>query len=425
MGDGCRLQDRWRCDGVVNKHKEPGLIQAFALLLPITMAVMGAVVLQPVQGLLSEHFALVPGNEYWVPFLLTVPAIAATCFTVVAGYLADVFGRRRVLLAAMAVYVAVGVGPYFMQDLIPIALCRIGVGLSEGVVLTVTTALLGDYFKGRMRDRLMGFQAAIASTSASLLIPLSGYLGSRIGWNGPFLIYAISIVWLLGILMFTWEPRPDENAGERAGGASWRGFPWGPTLKLCLVTLIGGYFFYTVQFEVPVILPAHGVKDPGTIGALMGLVSWGMVVGAVGFQFAVKRSTVVLLAAELSVIAASFVAMSRAPTTSILVSAAFVNQIGCGALLPTLLAACMRFLPFEHRGRGTGIWQGALASGQFVVAMSFPAITAATGGNRSHTLLLISIAAAVSAAIALVIALREIRTASVIVMPTPPCRPRM
>jgi len=34
----------------------PGLIQALALLLPITMAVMGSVVLQPVQGLLIQHF---------------------------------------------------------------------------------------------------------------------------------------------------------------------------------------------------------------------------------------------------------------------------------------------------------------------------------------------------------------------------------
>jgi len=394
--------------------RKPGLIQAFALLLPITMAVMGAVVLQPVQGLLSEHFARVAGSEYWVPFLLTVPGIAATCFTVPAGYLADVFGRRRVLLVSMVFYIAVGVGPYFLESLTPIAFCRIGVGLSEGVVLTVTTALLGDYFRGSMRDRLMGFQAAIASTSASVLIPASGYLGSRLGWHGPFLIYAISIIWLLGIVLFTWEPRPDAQAGERAGSLSWQGFPWKSITRLCAVTLIGAYFFYTVQFEVPTILPSYGVTEPGTIGTLMGLVSWGMVVGAVGFQFAVRRSTGVLLVTELVLIAASFATMSYAPTTRILIGAAFVNQIGCGALLPTLLTACMRFLPFEHRGRGTGIWQGTLSSGQFVVAMSFPAITAATGGNRSHTLLLIAGVAGVSAVIALIIALRESRAATLI-----------
>ena len=92
----------------------------------------------------------------------------------------------RVLLVSMVFYIAVGVGPYFLESLTPIALCRVGVGLSEGVVLTVTTALLGDYFRGSMRDRLMGFQAAIASTSASVLIPASGYLGSRLGCTDRF-----------------------------------------------------------------------------------------------------------------------------------------------------------------------------------------------------------------------------------------------
>lgn len=377
--------------------RTPGLIQALALLLPITMAVMGSVILQPVQGLLTEHFRDVPGNAYWVPFLLTVPAIAATCFTVPAGYLADLFGRRPVLLVAMALYVVVGVGPYFLRDLIPIALCRIGVGLTEGVVLTVTTALLADYFKGRTRDRLMGLQAAIATISASLLIPLSGYLGSRIGWNGPFLVYGISALWLLGIVLFTWEPSPDPGAGEKAGSASWAGFPWRQMIRIVLVTLIGAYCFYTVQFEVPTVLPQHGVTDPAAIGSLMGIVSWGMVTGAIGFQFVVKRSLAVLLLGELTLIAASFLVMGRAPTPTVLIAAAFVNQIGCGALLPTLLTASMRLLPFEHRGRGTGIWQGALASGQFIVGMSFPAITMATGGDRSHTLFLVGIAAVIAA----------------------------
>jgi MFS family permease len=358
---------------------------------------MGSVVLQPVQGLLSKHFADVPGKIYWVPFLLTVPSIAATCFTMPAGYLADLLGRRLLLLVAMGFYAVLGVAPFFLHDLVPIALSRIGVGLTEGVVLTVTTTLLGDYFKGHARDRLLGFQAAIATVSASLLIPLSGYLGGRLGWNGPFLIYGLAAVWLVGILMFTWEPSPDAAAGEKCGGVSWDGFPWNNMLVICAVTLFGSCFFYTVQFEGPTILPDFGISDPARIGSLMGLVSWGMFVGAIGFQLVVKRSTGVLLLGELIVIAASLFFMSRASTVEELVGTAFMNQVACGALLPTLLTACMRFLPFEHRGRGAGIWQGTLASGQFVVGMGFPALTQISGGNKLHTLYLMSLAAGIAA----------------------------
>jgi MFS family permease len=294
-------------------------------------------------------------------------------------------------------YVVLGVLPFFLHDLVPIALSRVGVGLTEGVVLTVTTTLLGDYFKGRARDRLLGFQAAIATVSASVLIPLSGYLGSRLGWNGPFLIYGLAAVWLVGILLFTWEPSPDAGAGEKRGSASWAGFPWKKMTAIGLSTLFGACFFYTVQFEGPTILPDFGIADPARIGFLMGIASWGMVVGALGFQLVVNRSTGALLFGELALIAASFFVMSRAPSAHVLIGASFMNQVACGALLPTLLTACMRFLPFEHRGRGAGIWQAMLASGQFVVGMSFPALTQITGGSKLHSLYLLAVAAATAA----------------------------
>ncbi len=47
-------------------------------------------------------------------------------------------------------------GPFFLERLVPLALCRVGVGLCEGVVMTVATTLPGNSFKGRVRDRRSG-----------------------------------------------------------------------------------------------------------------------------------------------------------------------------------------------------------------------------------------------------------------------------
>jgi len=391
---------------IAGGHRKPGLIQALALLLPCTMVVMGSVVLQPDQGLLRAHFANVPNNEYWVPFLLTVPAIFATLFTLPAGYLADVMGRRPPLIIAMLIYTAAGVAPFFLKNLIPIAVSRILVGMCEGVVITITTALIGDYFNGHMRDRLMGWQSATATIAATILIPVSGFLSAAIGWNGPFLIYSITGLWLVGILVFTWEPKPDEHAGEVAGGVSWAGFPWARVAEICAVTLLGSYFFYAVQLELPNALPKFGIVNPAVIGQMAGIASLGMVAGAVSFQFVVKRSLGTLLLGELALIAASFIAMGFAAHPQILIGAAFVNQVGCGMMLPTLLTTSMRFLPFEHRGRGVGFWQGAFALGQFVVGMSFPAIKNMLGGDYAHALLAVGIVACIATLVALVMAIR-------------------
>lgn len=56
-------------------ERRAGALQGVLLLLPITMAVMGLVVLSPILPRMQAHFASVHGAEYLVPMVLTVPAL--------------------------------------------------------------------------------------------------------------------------------------------------------------------------------------------------------------------------------------------------------------------------------------------------------------------------------------------------------------
>jgi hypothetical protein len=47
----------------------------------------------------------------------------------------------------------------------------------------------------------------------------------------------------------------------------------------------------------------------------------------------------------------------------------FVNQIGCGIVLPTMLVWATHDLAYAIRGRGTGLWTAAFAIGQFLSGM--------------------------------------------------------
>jgi MFS family permease len=58
--------------------------------------------------------------------------------------------------------------------------------------------------------------------------------------------------------------------------------------------------------------------------------------------------------------------MSRAQSVSVLMVWVVVNQFGCGMLLPTLVVWIMGKLPFEIRGRGTGIFMMSWWIGQFL-----------------------------------------------------------
>ena len=161
----------------MTRHPEPGLLTGISLLLPITLTTMAIVLLAPIIPDLMAHYAAVPGHEYWVPMILTLPSLCVALLCPLAGILGDWFGRRRLLLAAFLLYAVVGVMPVFLDDLTHILISRAGVGIAEALIYVLSTTMIGDYYKGASRDKWLAAQTAFASMSALLFFNLGGVLG--------------------------------------------------------------------------------------------------------------------------------------------------------------------------------------------------------------------------------------------------------
>jgi len=160
-------------------------MQGIMLLLPITMAVMGVSLLITVVPLMYDHFRDIPHYDYLIQGgVMTMPAIWVVLFSPVAGLLADRFGRRSILITAMIVYAGIGIAPAFLENLYAIIATRVGVGICESIVMTVSTTMICDYFSGKSRERWLAGQTATASLSALAIIPLGGVLAASYGWHG-------------------------------------------------------------------------------------------------------------------------------------------------------------------------------------------------------------------------------------------------
>jgi len=84
--------------------RQAGTLQGILLLLPITMAVMGLIVLVPVLPQIFAYYRNVPGVEYLVPLMLTLPALCVALLSPVAGVVVDFFGRRKTCIGALIIY---------------------------------------------------------------------------------------------------------------------------------------------------------------------------------------------------------------------------------------------------------------------------------------------------------------------------------
>ena len=182
------------------------------LLMASVMPPMAIISLIPVLPLLMREFGGVEGSQYLVPMALTIPALCVALFSPIAGWISDRIGRKKLLILTLLIYAGVGVLPYFMNDLKHIIAARVALGLAEAVIMTIATALIGDYFVGKERERWVGLQFATVSLSAIVLIAVGGALGEVLGSRGPFLLYLLAIPVALLVAIILFEPnRSDEG----------------------------------------------------------------------------------------------------------------------------------------------------------------------------------------------------------------------
>lgn len=347
----------------------PGFTQGLFLLLPVTLAVIGVSVFTPTIAMMQEHFKGIPNGDYLVNLLQTMPGFWLVAFSPVAGWLADKYGRRKILLVSMVVYAIAGVAPFMLENIYTILLTRCVVGMCESVVLTNTTTMLCDYFRGRVRERWLASQTGVATLSALVIIPLGGILGARFGWQGPFLVYLSSLVLVIFVYYFCWEPA-HEDAGPLQNASDldvrYQTIPWVRMTGIILITVVASVMFYSTVTQNANALVALGVVSPSEIGKFSTLASFGVPIGTLLFWALSRLSIGLLLCIDFLLIGVGFLWMSASTTPTEYVWAANVQQIGCGLVLPTLLVWAQRGLAYRIRGRGNGLWQGAFGIGLFV-----------------------------------------------------------
>ena len=333
------------------------------------MPAMAIISLVPVMPLLGREFGAVNGSAFLIPVALTVPALCVAIFSPLAGWLSDRLGRKWLLVAALVLYSAIGIVPYFLNDLHQIIGARIGLGIAEAVIMTVATAMIGDYFVGKQRERWVAAQVAVVSVSAIVLIAVGGMLGEVLGWRGPFLMYLLALPIALIVTLVLFEP--DEKSEELDRNTP---LPFIRILPLLVLTLFVGILFYTTIVKLGPILALTGEVSSGTIGMIGAAVNTGVMIGAIVFGRFKSASGPLLLTLGLSTVAIGYLGMGLSQTLLLISVFAVITTIGAGFLLPTLLNWILQVLPESVRGRGTGLWTGMFFLGQFVAPILASAV---------------------------------------------------
>lgn len=360
------------------RSRQAGVAQGLTVALAGFFPVMAIVSLAPAVPTLLEHFKDTPSAQTIVPMIVTAPGLMIALLSPFAGWAVDRFGRRPLILLATLVYGLFGALPFLITSLPAIFAARFVLGIAEAAILTVTSVLIADYFDAAGRRLWLTVQAVIGPVLGIATIASSGILTSH-WWNGAFLIYLVALVMFVVMLWTLFEPARVQKAAdvEQAEEA----FPWALVMRYVPLTLFAGILYYVFIVQGGLAFQEIGLADAGKLGGLMALASIGVPVGGLFFGFISKRATTgLLLGTMFAVLGAGMVIIGVVKTVPLMVAGSFVQQIGAGMCVSSLIYWVSSLLPASHRGRGFGIWNSAFFMGQFLSPAIAGPLHAGLGG---------------------------------------------
>lgn len=393
-----------------------GIPQGIAIIISAFLPIIAILALGPAIPRIIEHFGAGARAGFLVPILVSAPGLAIALFSPVAGWLIDRFGRRGPLTLATFLYAAIGSVPLFVGDLNLILVSRFALGIAEAVIMTSVHTLLIDYFDPDRRRRWLTVQAITGPILATAVIAGSGVLTETM-WNGSFLIYVgVAVPVAILMLFVIYEPVRALWAGERGGEmatasqapSSVTPFPWIAVLRFCAVTLFSSTLYYVVVIQGALAFQAVGVTAPSQVGFLLAVASLGVPVGAVIYGALGKRPAPLLIGLMLAFWAVGLAGVGFAKTPHIMAAMAFIQQMGAGMAVPTLLAWAQEQLPVKHRGRGMGLWTSAFFLGQFTSPLVVDLAKTAGQGRLQAAFLILGGVAAAGLAVTTLLAQRRV-----------------
>ncbi|MFD1933558.1 MFS transporter [Nonomuraea mangrovi] len=185
----------------------PALTMTVVLLgfLVVPMSISGAAVALPGIGA-DLHAAGAP-----LQWVMNAYNLTFASFTLVAGSLADLFGRRAVFAAGAAVFAAGSVVAALSDGIWLLDAARALSGVGAAGVMASGAAILATTFDGPARTRAFALLGTVAGIGLALGPTISGWLAGGYGWRAIFLSNALILALsLLGVPFVT-----ESRAGRR------------------------------------------------------------------------------------------------------------------------------------------------------------------------------------------------------------------
>ena len=297
------------------------------------------------------------------------------CGQIVYGPISDRYGRKPVLLMALALYTAVGLGCAFAASIEALIVLRCLQALGVAACPVLARAMVRDLYHGVRAGRELARMGAITALAPVIAPTIGGLLQWGFGWRASFLgMSAMGLCTLLLVGLLLPETMRQERRQPLAPAAvlrSFGGFLRHPTYRIYLAIVAASYggLFAWISGSSFVLQDLYGLSPlafgivfaAGTLGYGAGTLIAAQLVGRIGIDRTIVCGGLALAGGGIAMAVAVWLDFGS-PIALVLPIALYL--CGLGLAMPQSVAGAL--MPFPERAGAAsslmGFMQQTLAS---------------------------------------------------------------
>src|SRR3989304_3377085 len=146
--------------------------------------------------------------------------LASTTVVPLYGKLSDLYGRRRLYVIAMALFLTGSVFSGRANSMTQLIFARALQGIGAGGLMPLAFILIGEMFSLEQRAKMQGLFSGVWGVSSIVGPLLGGFLVDQLSWRWIFYINIFPGLLAAALVAFAWRgqpPQPERPAVDYAG----------------------------------------------------------------------------------------------------------------------------------------------------------------------------------------------------------------
>jgi len=325
---------------------------------------------EPFARAILNAISILPGDPsviFLVKFiLLSIPALFIILAAPLVGWLSDNVGRKGLLNSSLLIFGISGASGYFADSFFFMFMGRAILGLSIAGIKTATVAMIGDYYEGSARNKVIGWQGSAMKIGGVVFMLLGGFM-ANFSWQTPFLGYLLAFVLLPSGLIALSESLPTVKASQaREAGERLPGVPFWPAVYVFVSAFLASGLFFITPVQLPFYLHNVFTASPFEMGAAIAVGNTvGALISLVYYRFRRRMNFVAIYAFIYLAMAVGYFVVALAPSYTIALLGMVVAGLGFGLYVPNHCSWILSIVSPQRRGFGVGLVTTAMFLGQF------------------------------------------------------------